>query len=507
MATESSPQPNRSTWKLITGLILFMLAGAGYWLMGQPVTLTINGQVYPLYTPSLSVATILNSTGLDLTPTDIISPPLTTTLSPGDTLTVQLARPVILQADGRRQQYLTHQSTITNILAEVNITLNGYDELSVNGVRESPATELPPSEITASTNRLMSQLLSRFYVPQTLPAINRPIPVELTVHRAIPLMLHEDGIGSRLFTTQPTLTTALAAQGITLLAEDRLNPPLDTPLSPGLHIYLQRATPLTITVNGQTVSLRTHQKTVGQALLEAGIVLMGQDYSRPATSQLITTEQTIEVIRVQERVELEETFIPYETEWLANDELEIDQQVVLDAGQPGVIKSRVRKRYDNGQELWQQVEDEWLAREPRTRRIAYGTHIVIRTLQTADGPIEYWRKIPMLATGYSAATSGKSPDHPNYGITRTGKQAGFGIAAVDPQVIPLKTKLYVPGYGPATADDTGGLVLGRHIDLAFDEDDPPNIYGWRDVYLRPPIPPRHRIRYVLPQWPQQPQTN
>ena len=108
----------------------------------------------------------------------------------------------------------------------------------------------------------------------------------------------------------------------------------------------------------------------------------------------------------------------------------------------------------------------------------------------------------MLATGYSAATSGKDPDHPRYGLTRTGMQAGYGIVAVDPKVIPLLTKLYVPGYGQAIAGDTGGGVLGKHIDLGYDEN-PPLMYEWRDVYLLTPVPPAGQIRYVLPQWPQQ----
>jgi 3D (Asp-Asp-Asp) domain-containing protein len=160
-------------------------------------------------------------------------------------------------------------------------------------------------------------------------------------------------------------------------------------------------------------------------------------------------------------------------------------------------------RYENDQEVWRNLEDEWLDREPEDRVIAYGTHITIRTLETDNGPIEYWRKIPMLATAYSAATSGKSRDHPEYGITRSGLPAGYGIVAVDPKVIPLMTKLYIPGYGEALAGDTGGGVLGKHVDLGYNEDQTiPDMYEWRDVYVLTPIPSPDKIRYVLPQWPQ-----
>lgn len=53
-------------------------------------------------------------------------------------------------------------------------------------------------------------------------------------------------------------------------------------------------------------------------------------------------------------------------------------------------------------------------------------------------------------------------------ITATGKKARRGIIAVDPRVIPLGTKLYVPGYGHGIAADTGGAIKGNRIDLCFD---------------------------------------
>ena len=60
----------------------------------------------------------------------------------------------------------------------------------------------------------------------------------------------------------------------------------------------------------------------------------------------------------------------------------------------------------------------------------------------------------MVATGY---------DLP--GRTATGLPVGWGIAAVDPSVIPLGTRIVVPGYGVAVAADTG--VYGASIDLWF----------------------------------------
>jgi 3D (Asp-Asp-Asp) domain-containing protein len=66
------------------------------------------------------------------------------------------------------------------------------------------------------------------------------------------------------------------------------------------------------------------------------------------------------------------------------------------------------------------------------------------------------RTITVSATGYSIA-----------GRTATGLPTGWGVVAVDPSVIPLGTRLAIPGYGQGVAADTGGNVRGNTIDLWF----------------------------------------
>ena len=53
------------------------------------------------------------------------------------------------------------------------------------------------------------------------------------------------------------------------------------------------------------------------------------------------------------------------------------------------------------------------------------------------------------------------------GVTSTGTRARTGTIAADPKVFPFGTCLAVPGYGEGVVEDTGGAILGRHIDVWF----------------------------------------
>jgi 3D (Asp-Asp-Asp) domain-containing protein len=66
------------------------------------------------------------------------------------------------------------------------------------------------------------------------------------------------------------------------------------------------------------------------------------------------------------------------------------------------------------------------------------------------------RTIVVNSTGYSLP-----------GRTAAGLPVGWGVVAVDPSVIPLGTRLTIPGYGEGVAADTGGAVRGNDVDLWF----------------------------------------
>ena len=67
------------------------------------------------------------------------------------------------------------------------------------------------------------------------------------------------------------------------------------------------------------------------------------------------------------------------------------------------------------------------------------------------------------------------------GITATGTTAKKGVIAVDPSVIPLGTRVYIPGYGVAVAQDTGGAIKGNRIDVCYMTKNEAFSWGVRNV--------------------------
>ncbi len=75
---------------------------------------------------------------------------------------------------------------------------------------------------------------------------------------------------------------------------------------------------------------------------------------------------------------------------------------------------------------------------------------------SAPGPPRPGATLNVYATGYCLT-----------GTTATGLPVGPGVVAVDPTVIPLGTRMSIPGYGQGVAADTGGAITGNRIDVWF----------------------------------------
>jgi 3D (Asp-Asp-Asp) domain-containing protein len=152
---------------------------------------------------------------------------------------------------------------------------------------------------------------------------------------------------------------------------------------------------------------------------------------------------------------------------------------LVSAGKPGLLAARVQYAQRDGGPVHQTTISLRVIRAAKPRIVADGMggsplarfeeRGIARMAFIAHSAIE------MLATGYTADSAGGD------GMTAIGRRAGHGIVAVDPRVIPLGTRLYIPGYGLAIAGDTGGAIVGHRIDLGFDSSHDAMLFGRRAV--------------------------
>ena len=459
-----------------------------------PLTLVLDASTQRVRTRCETVGEVLADLQVAVSEADWLEPAPDTAVEPQMRIVVQHAHPVTVVADGATRTIHTHAWSAESILEEVGIALKAGDELWVNGqLRQERAAAV---DGLASLLPLQSARLAVAEGRGTVPAITH-----IKVRRAARMWVHDGGVVQTIHTTAPTMGQALHASGFLLYLGDRVSPELNAPVRTGMRVHIERGVPVDVRVDGRVLRTRSHAETVGELLAELGVSLTGQDLTEPGAEAPIHAGLEVRVVRVVEQQAIEQEEIPFETIWVSDSSLEIDQRHVAAAGANGLLRRRYRILLHDGAEVERHMEDEWIAREPETRQIAYGTQIVVRTLETPDGPIEYWRRIPVFLSSYTADTCGKSPGDPAYGITRLGWTMRHGIVAVDPAVINLLSRVYVPGYGRGIAADTGGLIIGRHVDLGYDVGAYRHWFEWGYVYLLTPAPSPNRIRWVLPDYP------
>lgn len=90
---------------------------------------------------------------------------------------------------------------------------------------------------------------------------------------------------------------------------------------------------------------------------------------------------------------------------------------------------------------------------------------------TSKVPSDYssWTRMFVESTGYTTYENGDELAGRKWGnLTKSGKPVKWGYVAVDPNVIPLGTQIYVPSLGTVfTAEDTGSAIKGNKIDVFF----------------------------------------
>jgi len=202
------------------------------------------------------------------------------------------------------------------------------------------------------------------------------------------------------------------------------------------------------------------------------------------------SEEIMEEIKTPLKVEqysIENSIVEHDIKTIYNNNQYIGYEEVVQEGSDGMKRSVYKDYYVDGELVERFLEKETIYIDPVDEIIEVGTKE--KTIATSRSGFRFTKELDMVATAYdlSYESCGKYPDDPYYGITASGTKAQPGTVAVDPNVIPLGTKLYIastdgsPDYGFATALDTGSAIKGYRIDLFMENNSDAINFGVRQV--------------------------
>jgi uncharacterized protein YabE (DUF348 family) len=435
--------------------------------MQKEITLVVNGEIDQVYTTALTVKGLLRSQDYQPTQWDRVFPSLGTLLWGGETVNYRVSSEVDIQADGKEITLQTAEDRPENILLQAGFPLFPKDRILVNDKQVDKGVTLSAGE-----------------------------DYQIQILRGTPIIVKTETGTIQFLSDGDTLGEAFQDEAFQVLDADQISKPLDTPLdgSP-LTIEWVQAKPINVQIGDRLITIYTTADTVGAALAGAGLPLQGLDYSIPAENESIPTDQQVQIIRVREEVLLNQENIQFSTTYEPDNNTELDGLSILSGGEFGISAQRVRVTYENENEISRQVEKEWVIREPSPRVIGYGTKIVLRTENTADGPITYWRKITAYATSYNENCAGCND------WTYSGAYLQKGVVAVTRPWyrIMAQNKVYIPGYGFGSIEDIGaGVPFSTNwVDLGYRSSNYVSWHWYVDVYFVAPAPPADQIMYIL----------
>lgn len=272
--------------------------------------------------------------------------------------------------------------------------------------------------------------------------------------------------------------------------------------------HIVRAFTITIDDAGVSGEYEVAGGTVAEALLQAGIDYPDSDdeisYS---LEDEVFAYMEIDINRVEYVDEESVVVIPYQTLKHETDEMTKGQTKVSVVGVNGQKKVVTRKQYINGSFVAETVVSEKITAEAVNEVIDVGTAVARTTTTTANkgGVLSTKQTNSASATGGTFVDSsgrsvsylkvltgtGTAYNEPAGSSTSTGRPVEVGIVAVDPDVIPYGTRLYIVSadgkhvYGYALAADTGGALKSGKVlvDLYYDTESQCLAFGRREVVV------------------------
>ncbi len=229
-------------------------------------------------------------------------------------------------------------------------------------------------------------------------------------------------------------------------------------LSSGNIVQIVRPIELVVFKDGEKKSIFTSELTLEKALAKEGISLTDVKIF-PDPNIRPSQGMNVALLKANEKIVQEQREIAYQVVNRPDSHMELGQKTVLNEGVNG-SKNVLVKLVELASGQLEKIDlAEYIITPAKEQIVAMGT---TNTVETSRGSMRFSRVINMEATAYTPWDEGC------IGITKMGIPAKRGVVAVDPDVVPLGSRIYIPSYGHAIAADTGGAIQGNRIDLCVD---------------------------------------
>ena len=230
-----------------------------------------------------------------------------------------------------------------------------------------------------------------------------------------------------------------------------------------------------IYVDGRVINARGIDHQVENVLRDNNIKFGPLDIIEPDVGQRLKPGQAIKITRVAEKIVTDQEVLPYTVTGRNTDTANL-RPVEVQRGYYGRRWRQVKIKYHDQREFSREIIKEKVEQNKVYKLI----------LKNKQGkPVKEY-DLTKAKSVWLTATSYYPYDPMCYpggdGIhTYLGYTLERGLVAVDPKIIPLRTRLYIPGYGYAYAADTGNAIKGKRIDLSLNTRQESEKFGKRAV--------------------------
>lgn len=323
--------------------------------------------------------------------------------------------------------------------------------------------------------------------------------IEVSVRTAYPVKVSVDGTTKTMTAHYgDTARDILAEGGITLGPVDTVNVPLNRPVGENAVMRVMRNHIVTVKADGISTQVVTAQDTPAQQVVQlAGVKVGSDDELNTDAASPVPENQTVAVNRVTYKDEVVSQAIPFQTVTQDDDTLLTGTTKVKTEGSDGQKKIVRRTKYINGKASGTNVVSTSVVKNAVNKIMLQGTKEPPKQqpVQNTDADEQTGSSQQTTAGGisYSRVLTGQCTAYTGGGITASGMPAAVGRVAVNPNVIPYGTRLYIASpdgsyvYGYAIAADTGGFVNSSStmVDLYMNSETECENFGRRamNIYI------------------------